>query len=146
MHNKRKSHFNLLFENMCMPFSPTFLKIKNAVKLQITLKRKNVSWINSVKRFLYIYGCFTSMVVGMPTRHDNEGTNTRKTLRSLTETEGWKASAVTSQVEDDFRERTQWQLGKTRDPLVLMISPYSPPGSRTRYGSWGTECLGLKQC
>jgi len=63
------------------------------------------------------------MVVGMPTPHDNEGTMTRKTLRSLTETEGWKASAVTSQVEDDFRERTQWQLGKTRDPLVYIALP-----------------------
>ena len=54
----------------------------------------------------------------MPTPHDNEGTFTRKTLRWLSETEGWKASAMTSRVEDDFRQRTQYQLGKTRDPLV----------------------------
>jgi len=52
----------------------------------------------------------------MPTPHDNEGTHTRKTLRWIGDTVGWKASAVTSKVEDDFRERTQWQLGKTRDP------------------------------
>ena len=55
---------------------------------------------------------------GMPTPHCNEGTFTRKTLRWLGETEGWKASPLTTQVEDDFRERTQWQLGKTRDPSV----------------------------
>jgi len=61
----------------------------------------------------------------MPTPHDNEGTQTRKTLRWLNETEGWKASAFTSRVEDDFRERTQWQLGKTRDPLVYRGLP--PP-------------------
>jgi len=54
----------------------------------------------------------------MPTPHCNEGTFTRKTLRWLGETEGWKASPLTTQVEDDFRERTQWQLGKTRDPSV----------------------------
>ena len=59
-------------------------------------------------------GCTT----GMPTPHDNEGTMTRKTLRWLTETEGWKASPLTSRIEDEFRERTQWQLAKTRDPLV----------------------------
>jgi len=57
-------------------------------------------------------------MIGMPTPHDNEGTQTRKSLRWIGDTEGWKASALTSQIEDDFRERAQWQLGKTRDPLV----------------------------
>jgi len=54
----------------------------------------------------------------MPTPSDREGTQTRKSLRWLDQTENWKASVVTSRLEDDFRERTQWQLGKTRDPLV----------------------------
>jgi len=59
----------------------------------------------------------------MPTPHDREGTQTRKTLRWIGDTEGWKASAVTSKIEDDFRERTQWQLGKIRDPYVW--APYT---------------------
>jgi len=61
-----------------------------------------------------------STVAGMPTPHDNEGSFARKSMRWLSETEGWKASAVTSRIEDDFRERTQWQLGKTRDPSVYL--------------------------
>ena len=57
----------------------------------------------------------------MPTPHCNEGTQTRKSLRSLDVTEGWKTSPLTSRLEDDFRERVQWQLGKTRDPLVYRV-------------------------
>ena len=61
------------------------------------------------------YCCYRT---GMPTPHCNEGTQTRKTLRWIEETENWKTSALTSRLEDDWRERTQWQLGKTRDPSV----------------------------
>jgi len=60
----------------------------------------------------------------MPTPHDREGTMTRKSLRWLGETENWKKSALTSRLEDDWRERTQWQLGKIRDPSVAYLYPF----------------------
>jgi len=53
---------------------------------------------------------------GVPTPHHNDGKEVKKTLRWLHQTQTEKASQVVSKRVDDFRERTQPQLGKVHDP------------------------------
>lgn len=53
---------------------------------------------------------------GIPTPHANDGRHVRQTLKWLHETESEKASKIVSKRVDDFRERTQPQLGKVHDP------------------------------
>lgn len=58
---------------------------------------------------------------GMQTPHDNTGLQTKKSLRWWQTTEAEKLAPLVSKREDDFRERTQHQLGKTLDPYVISI-------------------------
>ena len=53
---------------------------------------------------------------GIPTPHDNAGKEVKKTMFWLTETKNEKATPIVSKRVDDFRERTQPQLGKVHDP------------------------------
>ncbi|XP_071100743.1 EF-hand domain-containing family member B-like [Haliotis cracherodii] len=62
---------------------------------------------------------------GIPTPHANDGRHVRQTLKWLHETESEKGSKIVSKRGDDFRERTQPQLGKVHDPIkdTLKVTP-----------------------
>lgn len=62
---------------------------------------------------------------GIPTPHDNAGKEVKKTMYWLTETMANKAAPIVSKRVDDFRERTQPQLGKVHDPIkdTLNVGP-----------------------
>ena len=53
---------------------------------------------------------------GIPTPHDNAGREVKKTMYWLIDTMSEKAAPIVSKRVDDFRERTQPQLGKVHDP------------------------------
>jgi hypothetical protein len=53
---------------------------------------------------------------GGPTPHDNTGKQVRTALHWLTDSRAEKATPVVSKRLDDFRERTQPQLGMVHDP------------------------------
>lgn len=53
---------------------------------------------------------------GIPTPHANDGRHVRKTLKWLHNETTEKASPIVSKRLDEFRERTQPQLGKVHDP------------------------------
>ncbi|CAK8674005.1 unnamed protein product [Clavelina lepadiformis] len=55
---------------------------------------------------------------GVATPHSNEGKNTAKSLKWLHDTKAEKGAKVVSKRADDFRERTQPQLGTVHDPIV----------------------------
>lgn len=54
---------------------------------------------------------------GKPTPHNNEGIKAKKSLKWLFETEQNKATKIVSKRVDDFRERSQPQLGLVHDPI-----------------------------
>jgi len=54
---------------------------------------------------------------GKETPHDNRGINAKKTLQWLQETQRSKSAPIVSQRVDNFRERTQPQVGKVHDPI-----------------------------
>ena len=57
-------------------------------------------------------------IFGGPTPHDNTGKQVRTALHWLIDSKTEKATPVVSKRLDDFRERTQPQLGKVHDPYV----------------------------
>ncbi|KAK3735039.1 hypothetical protein RRG08_001829 [Elysia crispata] len=54
---------------------------------------------------------------GLPTPHCNDGKMTRETLKWIHEAQGDRATKIVSKRLDDFREKTQPQLGKVHDPI-----------------------------
>lgn len=62
---------------------------------------------------------------GIPTPHDNAGKHVKRTLKWLHDTQSEKAAPIVSKRVDDFRERTQPQLGKVHDPIkdTLNVGP-----------------------
>ncbi|XP_013406172.1 EF-hand domain-containing family member B-like [Lingula anatina] len=54
---------------------------------------------------------------GVPTPHDNTGGLTKKSLKWLHELQSEKAAKIVSKRVDDFRERTEPQLGQVHDPI-----------------------------
>ncbi|ELU02812.1 hypothetical protein CAPTEDRAFT_212959 [Capitella teleta] len=54
---------------------------------------------------------------GGPTPHDNTGKQVKTALHWLTDSRAEKATPIVSKKLDDFRERTQPQLGKVHDPI-----------------------------
>ena len=62
---------------------------------------------------------------GIPTPHENDGRHARKTLKWLPDTKMEKSAGIVSKRVDDFRERTQPQLGKVHDPIkdTLNVKP-----------------------
>lgn len=62
---------------------------------------------------------------GVETPHNNDGIHVRKTLKWLHETQQEKATKIVSKRVDDFRERTQPQLGQVHDPIkdTLRVPP-----------------------
>lgn len=62
---------------------------------------------------------------GIPTPHDNTGGYTQKSLKWLHETQTEKAAKIVSKRVDDWRERTQPQLGQVHDPIkdTLRVPP-----------------------
>ena len=74
-------------------------------------------WVGEQKQRNYThdsYGRFDTF--GAPTPHDNEGNPTYKSLKWVTELLSQKAAPIVSRRVDEFRERTQPQLGKVHDP------------------------------
>jgi len=62
---------------------------------------------------------------GLPTPHCNDGKMTKETLTWIHETQGDKAAKIVSKRLDDFREKSQPQLGQVHDPIkdTLCVSP-----------------------
>ncbi|KAL8617479.1 hypothetical protein ACOMHN_048117 [Nucella lapillus] len=62
---------------------------------------------------------------GKPTPHDVSGKMVRNTLKWTYETEKDKAAKIVSKRVDDFREKTQPQLGQVHDPIkdTLNVGP-----------------------
>ncbi|XP_065834963.1 EF-hand domain-containing family member B-like [Oscarella lobularis] len=54
---------------------------------------------------------------GVPTPHDNDGIDVKKSLQWLHETEMQKGDKLVSKRVDTFREKTQPQLGRVHDPI-----------------------------
>lgn len=67
----------------------------------------------------------TTNKFGIPTPHDNTGLHLKKTLKWMTEAQQEKATPITSKRVDEFRERTQEQLGQVHDPIkeTLRVPP-----------------------
>lgn len=53
---------------------------------------------------------------GIPTPHENDGRLVRKTLQWLHDARCEKVTPIVAKRVDDFRERTQPQLGQVHDP------------------------------
>jgi len=53
---------------------------------------------------------------GLPTPHDNAGSETYKSLKLIQYSEAQKAAPISTKVEDEYRERAHWQIGKILDP------------------------------
>ena len=53
---------------------------------------------------------------GLPTPHNNDGKMTKETLTWLHEVQSDKAAKIISKRLDDYREKSQPQLGKVHDP------------------------------
>ncbi|XP_052815590.1 EF-hand domain-containing family member B-like [Mya arenaria] len=62
---------------------------------------------------------------GIPTPHDNTGKHLKKTLKWLHEAEQERATKIVSKRVDEFRERSQEQLGQVHDPIkdTLRVPP-----------------------
>jgi len=55
---------------------------------------------------------------GLPTPHENDGRHVRCTLKWVHDAKSESATPIVSKRVDEFRERTQPQLGKVHDPYV----------------------------
>lgn len=72
----------------------------------------------------YDWSKFTrDMMYGVPTPHDNTGIEVRKAMHWIADPQNTHKAQIVSKVVDDFRERTQPQLGKVHDPMAetLMV-------------------------
>eukprot|EP00048_Salpingoeca_helianthica_P024867 m.36016 g.36016 ORF g.36016 m.36016 type:complete len:470 (-) comp9632_c2_seq1:266-1675(-) len=64
-----------------------------------------------------------SQQFGKPSPHDDAGGNMRRTLRWVTETEDEQALRVRSKIDEDFHERTDAPLGRSRSAGWPMPEP-----------------------
>lgn len=74
----------------------------------------------------YIHGSFRKdLKYGIPTPHDNAGKHVRQTLKWVHDDRCERMAPIVSKRVDDFRERTQPQLGKVHDPIkdTLNVGP-----------------------
>ncbi|KAL9958296.1 hypothetical protein ACROYT_G035296 [Oculina patagonica] len=80
---------------------------------------------------------------GVETPHNNDGIHVRKTLKWLHETQQEKATKIVSKRVDDFRERTQPQLGKVHDPIkdTLRVAPDHTFGVMVKPDEYGAGDL-----
>lgn len=69
---------------------------------------RNYDWSKFTKKSLY----------GVPTPHDNSGIQVRDALQWLHQAQSMKKAPIVSKRVDNFRERTQPQLGKVHDPIA----------------------------
>jgi hypothetical protein len=60
---------------------------------------------------------------GKPTPHNNEGIKAKKSLKWIFETEQNKATKIVSKRVDDFRERSQPQLGFPEWDSIKQFNP-----------------------
>uniref|UniRef100_UPI00398EBD57 EF-hand domain-containing family member B isoform X2 n=1 Tax=Pristiophorus japonicus TaxID=55135 RepID=UPI00398EBD57 len=78
---------------------------------------------------------------GVETPYFSDGRMTAKSLRWLTEVQQQKAAKLVSKKVDDFREKTQSQIGKVHDPIAdtLKVPPDHTFGvllHPDKYGAW----------
>ncbi|XP_070570083.1 EF-hand domain-containing family member B-like [Ptychodera flava] len=80
---------------------------------------------------------------GVPTPHDNDGRHVKKTLKWLHDAQAEKAAKIVSKRVDDFRERTQPQLGQVHDPIkdTLLVPPDHTYGIMLRPDEYGAGDL-----
>ncbi|CAC5414683.1 EF-hand domain-containing family member B [Mytilus coruscus] len=80
---------------------------------------------------------------GIPTPHNNEGIKVKKTLKWMHETEQEKATKLVSKRVDDFRERSQPQLGAVHDPIkdTLKVGPDHTYGILAKPDEYGAGDL-----
>ncbi|XP_006821422.1 EF-hand domain-containing family member B-like [Saccoglossus kowalevskii] len=80
---------------------------------------------------------------GVPTPHDNDGRHVKKTLKWMHEAQQEKGSKIVSKRVDDFRERTQPQLGQVHDPIkdTMRVPPGHAYGVMIRPDDFGAGDL-----
>ncbi|EDO30325.1 predicted protein [Nematostella vectensis] len=80
---------------------------------------------------------------GVETPHDNNGIHVKKTLKWLHDTQQEKCTKVVSKRVDDFRERTQPQIGKVHDPIkdTLKVGPDHTFGVMVKPDEYGSGDL-----
>lgn len=67
----------------------------------------------------YDWSKFTrDMMYGVPTPHDNTGIEVRKAMHWIGDPQNMHKAQIVPKVVDDFRERTQPQLGKVHDSMA----------------------------
>ncbi|XP_077997743.1 EF-hand domain-containing family member B-like [Glandiceps talaboti] len=80
---------------------------------------------------------------GEPTPHDNDGRHVKKTLKWLHDEQSRKTTKIISKRVDDFRERTQPQLGQVHDPIkdTLLVPSDHTYGIMIRPDEYGAGDL-----
>lgn len=80
---------------------------------------------------------------GVETPHNNDGIHVKKTLKWLHNTQQEKTTKIVSKRVDDFRERTQPQLGKVHDPIkdTLRVTPDHTFGVMVKPDEYGAGDL-----
>ncbi|XP_068752255.1 EF-hand domain-containing family member B-like [Montipora capricornis] len=80
---------------------------------------------------------------GVETPHNNDGIHVQKSLKWLHETQQEKTTKIVSKRVDDFRERTQPQLGKVHDPIkdTLRVAPDHSFGVMVKPDEYGAGDL-----
>lgn len=83
-------------------------------------KRSHNAWeVGEMMDRNYDWSKFTQQsLYGVPTPHDNSGSQVRSALHWLTDAQSVKRAPIVSQRVDQFRERTQPQLGTVHDPIA----------------------------
>ncbi|XP_071822660.1 EF-hand domain-containing family member B-like [Apostichopus japonicus] len=83
------------------------------------------------------------MVYGIPTPHNNDGKHVAKSLTWLRNNDLDKGTKVVSKRVDDFRERTQPQLGTVHDPIrdTMNVTPDHSFGILIRPDEYGAGDL-----
>lgn len=84
-----------------------------------------------------------STLFGIETPHDNRGSNTKKSLKWLTETLNEKSVQFTSKRVDNFRQRNTPQVGKVHDPIkdTLNVGPDHTFGIMLEPDDYGADDL-----
>nr|CAB3241289.1 EF-hand domain-containing family member B-like [Phallusia mammillata] len=92
----------------------------------------------------YDWSCFKKdSVYGVPTPHDNSGKGTGKTLKWIHDLNVERGAKIVSKRVDDFREKSQPQLGIVHDPIVdtLNVEPDHTFGMMLRPDEYGAGDL-----
>lgn len=97
----------------------TYEEVENESKVGQDLYRRTHLDFDVGEQLQRNYTCpnfATTNLFGIPNPHDNDGRKVKQTLQWLHEAQQKKATKIVSKRVDDFRERTQPQLGQVHDP------------------------------